>query len=75
MAYKWIRVKDRLPLKLKNKKYVNINVLSSDGEGVYSGEFECGGLPEEWYNFRDEEGYKLSGITHWMPYPEPPEAK
>lgn len=59
----WISVKDRLPEDI-------INVL------IYNPELE-GGVDVAFYDINENEwcglsSYRLIGITHWMPLPEPP---
>lgn len=55
----WISVKDRLP-----EQYAVVIVY--DGEQV--GEAEFNGVDFGWVESED-----LAFVTHWMPFPEPPE--
>ena len=63
---KWINVKDKLPeykLQIGGKKFVN--VLMSDGEVVYDGDY----TEDKFFVM----GIPHNKITHWMYYPEPPQ--
>ena len=66
----WIKVEDRLPERMEGL-YVTHNVLVSQGIKGYSIAFysykeghNC------WYNTM---GWKLKGVTHWMPIVPPKE--
>lgn len=71
-AMKWISVKDRLPEKLNenNQVYLTEEVIGSDGESAYIGQFKVYKFDGH-RKFFDGDRFR-SDITHWMPLPEPP---
>jgi hypothetical protein len=77
---KWISVKDRLPD--KNGKYLcycgESFIKTTD---IYSfaknlkkvDKYDFRDKKAGWYSYDSEWGYfERSGVTHWMPLPEPP---
>lgn len=65
--HRWIPVKERLPEGLHN--YASEFVIIKYGEiGRTMGYYNW--FEKKWI---DHAGYKLPGVTHWMPLPEPSE--
>lgn len=64
----WISVEDRLPSRedLERSQFHNFLVVNEFGEireAVFTGKYFA------------KLGSRLSGVTHWMPLPEPPKGK
>lgn len=72
---KWISVKDRLPISETDEfaHYESFDVIVCDGSGAYPAIAAAGRYPVFWFEFH-QEGFdgKRTGITHWMPMPDPP---
>lgn len=73
----WISVKDKLP-KIDKKQLppCSEDVIAFDGKYVRVGALfkSCGNLT--WCYLDDNDhSYSFDDVTHWMPLPEPPEAK
>lgn len=66
----WISVKDRLP---KAGMYVIFAMIDGNVEYGYMVERDDGGLHFN-DSIDDEPLVQLSGVTHWMLLPDPPEA-
>jgi len=65
---KWISVKDRLP---KYKKMVILFCPGYSGRPILEGSLYD--TNENGNNWVDGVGFARSGVTHWMPLPEPPQ--
>ncbi|MBR5607735.1 MAG: DUF551 domain-containing protein [Bacteroidaceae bacterium] len=78
---RWISVEERLPE--KNGRYLVIHKFYSYNlQGIFSWTDCYDGVEEHlrgramWYDYDSEYGdYATSGVTHWMPLPEPPEVE
>lgn len=69
----WISVKDRLPIDYKSvSKYETVEILVVVDGIVDRCEFQCGPYPKPWYDF---DNLYTHLVTHWQPFPEPPETK
>lgn len=73
----WISVKNRLPGEdgsylVYCTSYCNVADFSICLENVDDYDFEGKNRPG-WFNYDGEYGYyEITGVTHWMPLPEPP---
>ena len=72
-CYKWISVKDRLPITeedIGDRNYLDVEVICFDGRSVSAIVFEAGNTVHFWCGFHNDYG---KVVTHWMPLPEPPD--
>lgn len=68
MEWKWISIKDEMPIKeSEGLVYENYEVLVSNGTQVWAGMVSAGNQPEFWCSFF------YPGVTHWQRLPDPPE--
>ena len=70
----WISVEERLPNCEHGAESEAVLFITKQGF-MYTGYYGCGGIFHDRY-FREfknaTEGYDISNVTHWMPFPEAP---
>lgn len=69
----WISVKDRLPENHDAWRLVRY-LIYSEKDGIALGNYKTN---DGWYaeSCSDWHRYQILNVTHWMPLPEPPQAK